>query len=72
MGELLVAGFATGYGALLVWLTVRVVNRPSYWVVAVTIAVLVGASVLCILTIGATISAWINFNPAEWRDIFGP
>jgi hypothetical protein len=72
MRELLITGFATGYGVLLVWLTVRVVNRPTYWVAAVTIAVLVAVSLLCILAMDAMVSAWTNFNPAEWRDILGP
>ena len=42
MSEALIAGWAAGYAALLVWLVVRVVNRPKSWGMAIALPVLVG------------------------------
>jgi hypothetical protein len=51
MSEFLLTVWATTYAALLVWLVVRVINRPNDWAMAITVAVLVGCTGILVIGI---------------------
>ena len=44
MGHSILAVWGTAYAALLLWLVVRVVNRPESWGMAITVPVIAGCA----------------------------